>query len=74
MPDVPEIDVRELRRSLEMTQVQFAASYGFDVATLRHWEQKQRRPAGPARTLLILISRAPKMVADALAGAAPVAH
>ena len=33
------VDVADLRRRLGLTQEQFAARFGFSVATLRHWEQ-----------------------------------
>ncbi len=64
------VDVKKLRQSLRMSQPQFADSYGFNVATLRKWEQGVRHPVGPARTLLIVISRSPDVVRDALSRAA----
>jgi putative transcriptional regulator len=50
------VDVRELRQRLGMTQEQFAARFGFSVATLRHWERGDRAPAGPALVLLNVIA------------------
>lgn len=41
---VSPVDVAELRR-LGMTQQQFAARFGFSVATLRHWERGDRTKA-----------------------------
>jgi putative transcriptional regulator len=41
-----EVDVSELRRGMGMTQEQFAARFGFSVATLRHWERGDRTPQG----------------------------
>ncbi len=45
-----------------MTQEQFAARFGFSVATLRHWERGDRKPHGPALVLLTLIDREPGAV------------
>ncbi len=33
------VDVSALRLNMGMTQEQFAARFGFSVATLRHWER-----------------------------------
>lgn len=60
------VDVKAVRSRLGMTQPQFAARFGFSVATLRHWERGDRRPQGPALVLLNLIDRAPKEVMRAL--------
>jgi len=61
-----DIDVKNLRQRLEMTQFEFAARYGLQVDAVRNWEQKRRKPEGAARTLLHLIDRAPKVVEDLL--------
>lgn len=45
---------------LGLTQEQFAARFGFSVATLRHWERGDRTPHDPALVLLNLIDREPK--------------
>ncbi|WP_296890884.1 helix-turn-helix domain-containing protein [Thiobacillus sp.] len=62
-----EVDVAGLRKRLGLTQEQFAARFGFSVATLRHWERGDRTPHGPALVLLNLIDREPKAVMRALA-------
>ena len=61
------VDVADLRKRLGLTQEQFAAHFGFSVATLRHWERGDRTPHGPALVLLNLIDREPKVVLRALA-------
>lgn len=61
-----EVDVSELRRRMCMTQEQFAARFGFSVATLRHWERGDRTPQGAALVLLNVINRAPDAVTAAL--------
>jgi putative transcriptional regulator len=50
-----------------MTQEQFAASFGFSAATLRHWERGDRSPHGPALVLLNVIEHNPQVVIEALA-------
>jgi putative transcriptional regulator len=60
------VDVSELRQRLGMTQEQFAARFGFSVATLRHWERGDRSPHGASLVLLNVIKRAPDAVRAAL--------
>ncbi len=62
----PHIDVTRVRVKLGMTQEQFAARFGFPVATLRHWERGDRTPRGAARVLLAIIDREPRAVLRAL--------
>jgi putative transcriptional regulator len=61
-----EIDVRRIRRKLGLTQQEFATRFGFNINTLRHWEQGRRVPEGPTRAYLIVIDREPQAVAKAL--------
>jgi hypothetical protein len=42
------INVRAIRERMNLTQRQFAGRFGFPVATLRHWERGNRKPAGTA--------------------------
>ena len=58
----PLVDVKKLRGQIGLTQEQFAERYGFSKAAIRNWEQGQRVPEGPARTLLALIERNPKLI------------
>ncbi|MEO9040615.1 MAG: helix-turn-helix domain-containing protein [Gallionella sp.] len=60
------VDVSALRQRMGMTQEQFAARFGFSVATLRHWERGDRNPQGAALVLLNVIKRAPDAVTAAL--------
>ena len=59
-------DVKKIRRRLKYTQRQFAGYFGFSVATLRHWERGNRRPAGPALVLLHVIADNPRVVLQAV--------
>jgi putative transcriptional regulator len=60
------VDAASLRRRIGMTQEQFAARFGFSVATLRHWERGDRKPRGPALVLLNVIDGNPSAVMQAL--------
>jgi putative transcriptional regulator len=59
-------DVKRARKKLGMSQPEFAMMIGVSVATLRNWEQGRRVPEGPARALLMVATKNPKAVADAL--------
>jgi len=63
---VPMVDVRSMRRRLGLSQTGFAAKFGFQVSTVRNWEQGRTRPDGPARVLLAVIDHCPEAVEDAL--------
>lgn len=60
------IDVKEIRKRIGMSQSNFAASIGISVSTLRHWEQGDRYPQGPALVLLNLVAKEPKTVFEIL--------
>src|ERR1041385_3387658 len=60
-------DVRAIREKLHKSQSEFARMIGVTVATLQNWEQGRRVPHGPARALLTVASKAPKVVEKALA-------
>ena len=64
--EVPIVDVRATRRRLGLSQASFAAKFGFQIATVRNWEQGRTRPDGPARVLLAVIASHPEAVEDAL--------
>ena|SRR5436190_22956219 len=55
-------ELLEIRQRMNLTQRQFAAWFGFPVATLRHWERGNRRPTGPALALLFVIRDHPRAV------------
>jgi putative transcriptional regulator len=60
------VNVSDLRQRLSLTQEQFAARFGFSVATLRHWERGDRSPSGASLVLLNVIDRNPAAVLQAL--------
>jgi len=64
-----EPNVAKLRKSVGLSQARFAAALGISIATLQNWEQRRRRPDGPARVLLNVFKRHPKIVAESVAAA-----
>jgi putative transcriptional regulator len=60
-------DLAALRRFLGLTQAQFAGRIGISLDTLQNWEQDRRQPDGPARALLRLLARHPRLVLRDLA-------
>ena len=59
---VPEPDVVAIRGKTGLSQPAFAKSIGVALGTLKNWEQGRRRPGGPARVLLALIEKRPRIV------------
>jgi putative transcriptional regulator len=59
-PRLTDIDVARLRRDMNMSQEEFAVSFGVSIGTLQGWEQGRRQPVGPARVLLNLIRKNPR--------------
>jgi len=67
---VDAIAIKALRSKIGLSQPKFAALLHVNVGTLRNWEQGLREPTGPAKALLMAISRDPTHVLKALAAAA----
>lgn len=61
------VDVKAIREKTGLTQVEFAAKFGFSLGTLRHWERGDRQPRGPALILLHVVDKEPRAVLRALA-------
>ena len=64
--EIEVIDVKEVRKSLGMTQAEIADTFHVPAGTLRNWEQKRRQPEGPAKVLMYLIGKEPGAVKRAL--------
>jgi putative transcriptional regulator len=64
-PRLPE--VRAIRRKLGLSQKGFAKRFGFSVRTVQEWEQGRAIPDRPARILLRVIEKSPKVVERAVA-------
>jgi len=65
---VPIPDIPKIRGGLGLSQSKFALLIGVSPRTLQNWEQKRREPDGPAKALLMVAARNPKMVLEALHG------
>jgi putative transcriptional regulator len=64
---VPEkVDVAAVRRRTGLSQAAFSRRIGVSPATLRNWEQGRRAPEGPARILLAMLERNPRIVEETL--------
>ncbi len=61
-----EVDVKKIRHKTGLSQSQFAATLGISVKTLRHWEQGDRKPQGPALVLLNAAARDHKKLLEIL--------
>jgi putative transcriptional regulator len=61
-----KIDVKLIRKNLNLSQNEFASRYGFSVRTLEKWEQGIRQPEGPTRAYLVVIAYNHKAVETAL--------
>jgi putative transcriptional regulator len=55
--EVPNVDVRAIRAKTGLSQVKFAARYGFSAGAVRDWEQGRKPPERANRLLLTLIDR-----------------
>jgi putative transcriptional regulator len=69
----PEIDVREIRSKLKLSQDDFAAEFGFTINQIRDWEQRRTRPLGALRAYLMIIKHNPQAVIDLLRSSRVVA-
>ena len=68
--DMPRAaDVPAIRKTLGLSQPEFARFMGVSVATLRNWEQERREPQGPARSLLLVAKKQPAAVIKAFKAA-----
>jgi putative transcriptional regulator len=71
--DMPRaVDVPAIRKTLGLSQPEFARFMGVSVGTLRNWEQERREPQGPARSLLLVAKKQPAAVIKAFKTADPV--
>ena len=59
--------IREIRRSLDMSQRVFADVLNVSLATVRSWEQGVRTPDGASMRLLSIAERHPETIIEAAA-------
>jgi putative transcriptional regulator len=60
------VDVSAVRHRTGLSQAAFSRRIGVSTGTLRNWEQGRRTPEGPARVLLAMLSRNPRIVEETL--------
>lgn len=60
------LEVKTIRKRLQVSQMQFAHLIGVSAATLRNWEQGRTYPEGAARALLRIAAHRPDAVLEAL--------
>jgi putative transcriptional regulator len=60
------VNVSAVRRRTGLSQAAFSRRIGVSPGTLRNWEQGRRIPEGPARVLLALLDRNPRIVEETL--------
>ena len=60
-------DVVRVRTQLGLPQTKFAKLLGISEDTLQNWEQGRRKPAGPAKVLLKIAAKHPKIVLETTA-------
>lgn len=65
--DFHAADVSAVRKTLGLSQADFAARFGLNLRTVQDWEQGRVTPDQPARVLLKVIAKSPRMVARVLA-------
>src|ERR1700753_162272 len=61
-----DVDVKEIRGQLKMTQAKFSDTFGFSLDAIKHWEGGRRQPEVAARAYLTVIAKQPEAVMRAL--------
>ncbi len=56
--------VVKTRGKLGLSQSKFASLLGISQDTLQNWEQGRRKPTGPAKVLLKIASKHPRVLLD----------
>lgn len=59
--------IADIRKKTGLSQSGFARLLGVSVRTLQEWEQGRRVPSGPARMLLAIANRNPKLLLETAA-------
>jgi DNA-binding transcriptional regulator YiaG len=68
----PQIDPKQVRERLGLTQAEFALRFCLELDTVQNWEQGRYRPDPAAQLLLSIIETDPKFVDSVLAKRSPV--
>lgn len=59
--------IGDIRARIGLSQIEFARLLGVSVRTLQEWEQGRRAPSGPARMLLSIAHKNPKLLLESAA-------
>jgi len=62
-----EMDMKAIREALNLSQADFATTFGFSSSQVRDWEQGRFQPVGSSRAYLKVIKQNPRAVLEALA-------
>jgi putative transcriptional regulator len=60
------VDVKNIRKGLNLTQARFSNMFGFSLDAVKDWEGGHRTPEASARAFLTVIAKNPKAVIAAL--------
>jgi putative transcriptional regulator len=60
----PKGDLVKARGKLGLSQSEFAALLGISTDTLQNWEQGRREPTGPAKVLLKIAVKYPRLLLE----------
>jgi putative transcriptional regulator len=63
---VQDIDVKDIRTKLHLSQDEFAIFFGVSKRTIQEWEQHRKRPNATSRNFLRVVEFAPGIVQKAL--------
>lgn len=61
-----EIDVKNIRSKTNMSQRDFASTFGFGLDQLKQWEQGRTRPIQANRVYLLMIEKHPDVMREML--------
>ncbi len=64
--EFPDVEIKELRKEVGLSQADFALLIGVSKRTIENWEQGRRQPTGPAKALLRILKADPKHAIEAL--------
>lgn len=63
---IPDTDLKALRKKFGLTQKEFAEKYYIEIETLKSWEQGKRSPTDVVKLLLFLIEKMSKEIEKTL--------
>ena len=64
IPLYTNIDVKDIRKKMDMTQKQFSETLGVSVKTIEAWENGRNKPTGVAMRLLEICKKKPELFVE----------